>query len=356
MRQKSRTKGTTPLKQWVLPSGHSPRFSQKIQKFLFIVTPVFLLGVAGNYGLGSLWAQEENRPLSERAARTGPVAGIPDVITLADPAGVVRYAEGVSAADGRSVALEPTPSIVGVSGRLRSFIKDGEAPDISKTLLADLSKSSPGFLDFHFITTRPASDNRAGILGSYRIGTWPGPRTTHNGAVAYTPPSGFIEVTRENQHTALSESFTVKDFLTKGQSNVWPKYLHIDLKLVDKLELILIELESQGINTSGIVVMSGFRTPSYNASGGDPRGRASLSRHMYGDAADIYIDSDGNGIMDDLNGDGRVDLKDAQVIVRAAEAVEEKHPHLVGGIGLYRANSAHGPFVHIDTRGARARW
>jgi uncharacterized protein YcbK (DUF882 family) len=28
----------------------------------------------------------------------------------------------------------------------------------------------------------------------------------------------------------------------------------------------------------------------------------------------------------------------------------------VGGIGIYPATSAHGPFVHIDARGTRARW
>jgi len=33
------------------------------------------------------------------------------------------------------------------------------------------------------------------------------------------------------------------------------------------------------------------------------------------------------------------------------EAVERTHPELVGGLGLYRE-----PYVHIDTRGTRARW
>jgi hypothetical protein len=39
-----------------------------------------------------------------------------------------------------------------------------------------------------------------------------------------------------------------------------------------------------------------------------------------------------------------------------AEGVELEHPDLVGGLSAYRANSAHGPFVHIDARGVRARW
>lgn len=28
----------------------------------------------------------------------------------------------------------------------------------------------------------------------------------------------------------------------------------------------------------------------------------------------------------------------------------------IGGLGVYGANSAHGPFVHVDVRGKRARW
>jgi hypothetical protein len=27
-----------------------------------------------------------------------------------------------------------------------------------------------------------------------------------------------------------------------------------------------------------------------------------------------------------------------------------------GGMSIYRRNPVHGPFVHVDTRGYRARW
>ena len=60
--------------------------------------------------------------------------------------------------------------------------------------------------------------------------------------------------------------------------------------------------------------MSGFRTPQYNVAGGNTGGRAGLSRHMYGDAADVFIDNDGDGVMDDLNRDGRSSIEDARVI------------------------------------------
>ncbi len=90
--------------------------------------------------------------------------------------------------------------------------------------------------------------------------------------------------------------------------------------------------------------------------GGQTGGRAGLSRHMYGDASDIFIDSDGDGKMDDLNRDGRVDIGDSRFILQSVDRVEREHPELIGGAGVYVACRGHGPFIHIDTRGYRARW
>lgn len=207
--------------------------------------------------------------------------------------------------------------------------------------------------DFAVITRRPLSDRRQGRVGLYYIGTWPTERRAHEG---YRTPSGFIEVTPRNMDTQLSDHFRLRDFLTHGQDRVWPKYLVVDMRLVDKLELVLDELAESGVKTGGVTVMSGFRTPQYNANGGVTDGRAALSRHMYGDAADIYIDSDGDGVMDDLDHDGRVSISDARVVAAAAERVERRFPALIGGVGVYPSGPGHGPFVHIDTRGYRARW
>jgi len=208
--------------------------------------------------------------------------------------------------------------------------------------------------DFSVITLTPISERRRGRIGLYYIGTWPTERGRRR--TGYVTPSGFIEVTPENQDTPVSDHFTLGDFLTHDQPNVWPKYLVLDLRLVDKLELVLQDLEERGYSTDGVQVMSGFRTPQYNVRGGDPRGRATLSRHMYGDASDIFIDNDGNGWMDDLNHDGKLNIKDAEVILAAVDRVEQEHPGLVGGAGVYPAEGGHGPFIHIDVRGYRARW
>ncbi len=216
--------------------------------------------------------------------------------------------------------------------------------------------------DFNLISMRPSAEKRNGRVGLYYLGNWPG---ENGGKVSapraapvekYRPPSGFIEVTQQNADTKVSDHFKLRDFLTHDQQGVWPKYLVLDMRNVDKLELVLTELSSHGVDVRGVRVMSGFRTPQYNKGGGNTGGRAGLSRHMYGDAADIFIDSNGDGQMDDLNHDGRVNIGDSRVVLQALDKVETAHPELVGGGGVYPAEAGHGPFIHIDTRGYRARW
>ncbi len=216
--------------------------------------------------------------------------------------------------------------------------------------------------DFNVISMKPRSEKQNGKVGLYYIGNWPGER---GGAVSapkkapserYQPPEGFIEVTQQNADTRISDHFTLRNFLTHDQGNVWPKYVVIQMRNVDKLELMLSDLAARGIDVSGVTVMSGFRSPQYNAGGGNTGGRAGLSRHMYGDAADIFIDSNKDGVMDDLNHDGRVNIQDSRVMQQAVDRVEAAHPELVGGAGVYPAESGHGPFIHIDSRGYRARW
>jgi len=238
----------------------------------------------------------------------------------------------------------------GTSGKLR----------VKTVLPTDVDGALGAINDFAQITLTPFSAKERGRIGGYLIGSWPGERGGRGPAKApagrYANPRGFIKVTQENQDTPVSEHFRLRHFLTKNQPNVWPKYLVLEMRLIDKLELVLADLEKRGVNVSGVTVMSGFRTPSYNEGGGNTAGRAGLSRHMYGDASDIYIDNDGNGTMDDLNRDGRVDPKDAGFIQESVDRVEREHPELIGGAGVYSACCGHGPFIHIDTRGYRARW
>ena len=210
--------------------------------------------------------------------------------------------------------------------------------------------------DISVVTLVPRSAKRAGQIGSYRLGTWPFENGGKPRSPRYAAPAGFIEVTPETQNFQISKHFRVRQFLTKDQFNVWPKYVLIDPLLIDKLELTIEELQRQGVRVEHVHVMSGFRTPRYNAGGGNTAGRANLSRHMYGDGADVYVDNNRDGQPDDITGDGRVNTRDAEKFAAAAEAVEGRHRSLLGGIGIYTACCGPGPFTHIDVRGSRARW
>jgi uncharacterized protein YcbK (DUF882 family) len=191
-------------------------------------------------------------------------------------------------------------------------------------------------------------------LNGYRLGYWP----QEKGRVrseAYKNPEGFIEVTPENEDTRVSEHFRLRDFVSHDQRDVWPKYVVLREPLLDKLELVIEDLNDHGVNAEGMRIRSGFRTPAHNfAVRGE--GSARDSRHQFGDAADVFIDQVGDGKMSDLNGDGKVNFADVKMILDAVERVEARYPELVGGTGLYAYSGRSGPFAHIDVRGTRARW
>ena len=228
-------------------------------------------------------------------------------------------------------------------------------PGIYK-LAVEVGKATQAVDDLRVITLVPFSQKKNDRIGLYYLGRWPYEKGGKPRSPAYGNPSGFVEVTRENRDTPVSEHFRLGDFLTKNQHDVWPKYMLLDERMLDKLELTIAELEARGVDVRHMQVMSGFRTPAYNESGGNTAGRGDLSRHMYGDAADVFVDNDRNGTMDDINRDGRVDTKDAETIADAVLKVEARYPALIGGIGIYKACCGHGPFTHVDVRGYRARW
>jgi uncharacterized protein YcbK (DUF882 family) len=282
-------------------------------------------------------------------AMTGPF-GVPLVGGSAGPD---------AAAVNRKMTVEDD-TLLGRSGKLRArFLPMREARAFADRLQA--RRAEPGasalasrIASIHVLPVIPFLFKVDGWMGMYRMGYWPGEQRAE-GAL-YGLPSGFIEVTPGNRDLPVSEHFRLRDFLTKDQEHVWPKYLVLRESLLDKLELVMDELRLMGYPVQRLQVMSGFRHPFYNALGVGAGGRARESRHQYGDAADVFVDNDGDGRMDDLDGDGHATVMDADLIILAVERVEMAHPELTGGIGRYYATHAHGPFVHVDVRGTAARW
>jgi hypothetical protein len=370
-----------PPSRWERP-GLNPRHERAFNAAAALLVTLFVAGWAYSIVLGAQGRDLVRSPVAtiSHALTSNPLSdeGPPTVAYLSDEL-VNAYAEDFDRYRGHSgdvklvvtqpgegidvpapsqplpagarVEMQPTR---GTSGQAVPATQAPASPGIWNLVLRMKDAVHP-VADLYVASEVPLSAKRGGRVGRYMVGSWP-----YEGGGApkpvYTAPHGLIEVTRENLGTPISEHFTLGDFITKGQNDVWPKYVVISPRVLDKVELTIQEMEAEGHPVRHVFVVSAFRTPSYNVSGGDPSGRAGLSRHMYGDAMDVVIDNDGDNLMDDLNGDGRVNVKDARVLGAAAAAVEAKYPDLIGGIGIYSPTGAHHGFVHIDTRGFRARW
>ena len=190
----------------------------------------------------------------------------------------------------------------------------------------------------------PYDRMRGEYLNGYRIGRYPAHPL--RGLDIYRAPTGFVEVTRENEDAFVSPHFRLKQFLCK-QTGGYPKYVVLNEALIQRLEHLLELANASGYSVSTFYVMSGYRTPAYNRA----LGNVMYSRHTFGSAADIFVDENHDGVMDDLNRDGRIDERDADVLYRLFDG-----PQRGGGLGKYHATASHGPFVHVDIRDRTARW
>lgn len=199
-----------------------------------------------------------------------------------------------------------------------------------------------------FVTV-PALQAKDGVINGYRVGRYPalmalsGARQPSRSSRASELPEGFIKLDVHSRKAKISRHFTLGQFETKD-GNRPEKYMFLSPKLIAKLERIVDELNAAGYKADGLRIMSGYRTPAYNAGIGN---KTTLSRHTYGDAADI--------LADDWNRDGRITRADAEILYRIADRLD-KTTEFTGGLSLYKPTSAHGYFVHVDTRGKASRW
>ncbi len=228
-----------------------------------------------------------------------------------------------------------------------------QAPEKKGFYTIKISKSQTlESITFHVFVMVPFSELKGEYLNGYRIGNYP--NIPWKNLPIYHPPRGFIEVTKENEETYIAPHFQLKQFSCK-QKGDYPKYVVLKELLLLKLELILERVNEEGYSAVTFNILSGYRTPYYNR----VIGNVKYSRHLYGGSADIFIDeSPKDNLMDDLNKDGKIDYRDSMIIYNIVDRMygEPWYETFIGGLGLYRKASSHGPFVHVDVRGFRARW
>ena len=212
-------------------------------------------------------------------------------------------------------------------------------------------KTSHETMNVTIIVLVSASEQKGEYLNGYRIGNYP--TVTYKNRNKYKVPDGFIEVTEANKDLFITPHFQLKQFLCK-QASGWPKYLVLSPRLLIKLEHLLLELNKMGTPSNSLFIMSGYRTPYYNKS----IGNVQFSRHVFGDAADVYVDENGDSSFDDLNNDGKINMSDAEIIYKIVSEIDNdpELTHLLGGMGKYNKNARHTFFIHVDTRGYKARW
>lgn len=190
----------------------------------------------------------------------------------------------------------------------------------------------------------PFDRKKGSMLDGYRIGMYTAER--HRKLDDHLP-IGFVKVMEGDVDLPMSEHLRLGDLLTHDGQQSWPRFIAVNPRMLDKLELVLARIagtiRKADVDLT-VNVHSGFRTPAHNR-------RVPLaatdSRHQYGDAVDVAIDA---------NGDGRIDARDARLVADAVDSVEAQFPELVGGVGVYTSSRYHQPYVHIDVRGNRVRW
>jgi Peptidase M15 len=327
------------------------------------------VGAALLFGLATIGAVQFLRP--EGGLTTAPLSNLAHAMSAPPAPGLPPTASPTADAFGQSGEVKVRlalpgehvefPIAIAGSGDSLAYqwvnAVDLSSPDPERTLTAAPTSAPrrPGF--YHLTVIRgatrevlseptlvvmvPFNRKLGDWVNNYRIGTYLSERFGGD----YDRPVGFVEVTPTMLDLAITKHLKLSDFVTHDdQGDVWPKYVALNPRLLDKLELIFADLGSHLRPGLAVDMHSGFRSPSHNS---QVERSARDSRHQYGDAADLAVDADG---------DGRITMTDELLVMLAVERVESAHPDLVGGLGLYTSRRYRTPYVHIDARGKRTRW
>jgi hypothetical protein len=202
----------------------------------------------------------------------------------------------------------------------------------------------------------PSSLLDKGFINGYEVGEYPNPAQMNNPA-HYVPPENFFLMDYDVIGVRISEHLMLGDLGYDVRESL-PQYFALDYELVKKLELIHEELSSRGLPCRYHFIGGGFVSPKSNRKRTSTNGAAAkLSRHMYGEAIDFIIDEDPRDeVMDDLNKDGIIDVRDALYIRDMINEFEEKGLCTPGGFGVYSPPRNSRIQVHVDVRGFPTRW
>lgn len=176
----------------------------------------------------------------------------------------------------------------------------------------------------------------------------------------YRAPQWFVKVDNNTVGLNVSPNFKLGDFspaVERGKTH----FIALDYRLIDRMEALLKKIQDKHPTVKSLRILRAYLTPlqaeMYRVRGLDI---SVFSRHLYGDAAIFIVDADNNGVMDDLNGDGKSDIADAEWLENLVGELE-RESSVYGGVGVM--DKFTGPehetatsCVMVDTRGVRSRW
>jgi hypothetical protein len=216
--------------------------------------------------------------------------------------------------------------------------------------------SAPGEPGAHAIVVRDDLSGTLACLRVFVLRPYAGEASVDGYEIGSYPPGaappGLVRVDEGMLDLPVSPHFRLGPFVSRQESG-FPKYLALRMRLLLALEAISAALPEPA--RGQLAVMSGYRTPHYHASIGNA---TTTSRHLFGEAADVYVDRDGDGRMDDLDADGHLSDADARLLYGWIDALsaEPRFAPFAGGLSLYPTAAHRGPFVHVDVRGQPVRW
>ena len=198
-----------------------------------------------------------------------------------------------------------------------------------------------------------SADNQP--IGHYRHPNRSGNPKVRNNPDSYQPPVWWMRITDLNRNYQVIPGLAAGELVVPSENT---GKQHTDMIPVcypmwRTIHTLRQALETKGIPGSALKLISMFRAPGYNRS----IGSNAFGRHIYGDAFDFYIDIEGDGKASDLNRDGKLDRRDAYIIISLIEDLQADGKIPKGGIGVYNSiGGDHVVTMHLDMRGHRATW
>lgn len=226
------------------------------------------------------------------------------------------------------------------------------------------AQATEGHWTLNVFVQFPFDRNGNGSIDGYPVGIYPdetserAPSVVTAHADAYQPPRWFARVASGERDIYLSPHFKIGDFCSP-YTDESPTFVAIDPELLERLERLRSLLAISG-KPPAIRILRAYLSPNHLM---QLRRRGlnltRFTRHMYGDAASLIVDSNGDLRMDDLNGDGAADLRDIDIVSRLVEQIEREQRR-PGGLGVHAGPTdpllPDTPYLSFDCRGWRARW